>query len=191
MNYLTIHEVERTLGLAMEQSARDHLVLLLSFRHGMRRGEITQLTIGDIKNGQIHIKRLKGSLETTQPLLPDSNEVFDETAALERWMKFRPTHSEYLFPSPNAKPLSGRWIAKLAKHYLKAAGIHDELTHHHAFKHAFCSIQARTGIKIEYIAQSVGHKDIKNTRIYLNISDAEAMDQAAHALQIARVGTVS
>lgn len=188
MNYLTIHEVEKTLGLAMEHSARDHLMLLLSFRHGMRRGEVTQLAIGDIKNGRLHIKRLKGSLETTQPLMPDSNEVFDEVAALERWMQFRPTHSDYLFPSPNSKPLSGRWIAKLAKHYLKAAGIHDELTHHHAFKHAFCSIQARTGIKIEYIAQSVGHKDIKNTRVYCNITDSEAMEVAAGALTKALSG---
>lgn len=183
MNYLTIHEVETTLAKAMEASARDHLMLLLSFRHGMRRGEVLNLTLGDIRDGQIHIKRLKGSLETTQPLLAHSNEIFDEIAALERWLKFRPARGKFLFPSQTQSPLSGRWLGKIAKHYLQIAGVRSDLAHHHALKHAFCSIQARKGIKIEYIAQSVGHKDIKNTRIYLNITDAEAIQQAAKALE--------
>lgn len=183
MNYLTLQEVENTLALAMETSARDHLILLLSFRHGMRRGEVAALKLDDIKNGQIHIQRLKGSLDTTQPLLESQNEMFDEMAALDRWLTFRPQGTPFLFPTFGT-PITGRQIARIAKHYLTATGVREGLTHHHAFKHAFCSIQARKGVKIEYIAQSVGHKDIKNTRIYLNITDTEAIEKAKSALGV-------
>lgn len=187
MNYLTIKQVENTLALAMEKSPRDHLMLLLSFRHGMRRGEVAALTLDDLKHGQIRIERLKGSMLTTQPMLTSNNEIFDEHFALDRWLHFRPQGSNFLFPSRKGS-ITGGQIERIAKYYLTLAGVPDTLTHHHSFKHAFCSIQARNGVKIEYIAQSVGHRDIKNTRIYLNVTDSEAIGHAANALNSALGG---
>jgi type 1 fimbriae regulatory protein FimB/type 1 fimbriae regulatory protein FimE len=187
MNYLDIREVENIMAHAMEESSRDHLMLLLSFRHGMRRGEVAALELDDIQDGQINIERLKGSLTTRQPLMSDEYELFDEQAALRRWLQFRPQGTNYLFPTQGG-PITGRQIARIAKKYMEKAGVRQGLAHHHALKHAFCSIQARKGVKIEYIAQSVGHVDIKNTRIYLNITDSEAMDQAAKALSSALGG---
>lgn len=185
MNYLSIQQVESALAIAMEQSARDHLILLLSFRHGMRRGEITQLTLDDIQNGQIRIKRLKGSLETTQPLMSSDNEAFDEIAALERWMQFRPTNTDYLFPS-DTHTLSGRQIAKIAKRYMLAAGVPARLAHPHSFKHAIASLMIRNGVTVEYVRQWVGHRDVKNTiNFYTHISDQEAAGKAAEALSAA------
>jgi site-specific recombinase XerD len=65
---------------------------------------------------------------------------------------------------------------------MNAVEVPKELAHIHALKHACCSIQARAGAKIENIAQYVGHKDIKNTRTYLNVSDDEAAVSAFNAL---------
>jgi type 1 fimbriae regulatory protein FimB len=183
MNYLSTQEVKATLELAMEQSARDHLLLLLSFRHGMRRGEIAQLTLDDVQNNEIRVKRLKGSLETVQPLMADAHEVFDEIAALERWLKFRPEGGNYLFPSPNDTAMSGRWIGKIAKKYLLEAGVPKRLAHHHSFKHAVASLMIRQGVTVEYVRQWVGHRDVKNTiNFYTHISDEEAADKAISAL---------
>jgi len=183
VNYLTIQEVEKTLEIAYE-SARNHLMILLSFQHGMRRGEISALRMEDVQGGHIRIARLKGSLTTIQPLVPSHNAYFDEVIALERWLRFRPQETPFLFPSYK-KSLTGGQIERIAKQYLLRAGVKKSLAHHHAFKHAFCSIQARRGVKIEYIAQSVGHRDIKNTRIYLNVTDSEAMNKASEAIESA------
>lgn len=184
MNYLTIQEVEKTLEVAMLKSARDHLMLLLSFRHGLRCSEVAKLKLESVRDGQIKVERLKGSMPTLQPLMPSDNDLFDEPMALERWLRLRPQGSEFLFPTRTGA-ITRIHVGRLAKHYLHVAGVREGLAHHHAFKHAFCSIQARNGVKIEYIAQSVGHRDIKNTRIYLNVSDSEAMEEAAKGLAVA------
>lgn len=176
MNYLTLPQVEDVLARAYEASARDHLILLLSFRHGLRRSEVAALTLDDVRDGQIHVARVKGSLETCQPLLGHENEVLDEVQALARWRAIRPDGGNSLFN------VGDKTVARRAELYLRAAQVPVRLTHHHALKHAFCSIQARKGVKIEYIAQSVGHRDIKNTRIYLNVTDEEAIQEAAKAL---------
>jgi site-specific recombinase XerD len=184
MNYLTIQQVEKTLEIAMEKSARDHLLLLLCFRHGMRRSEAASLTLNDIKNGQIHIARLKGSLTTKQPLLASENDLFDEIRAIERWLQFRPANTNFLFPGYKGA-ITGSQVGNIAKYYLERAGVPKELCHAHIFKHSFCSITLRNGATIEYIAQAVGHADIKSTRIYLNVTDSEASEVATKALSIA------
>ena len=45
-------------------------MILIAFRHGMRASEVCGLELKDVdlKNGEITIRRLKGSLKTTQPL---------------------------------------------------------------------------------------------------------------------------
>ena len=51
---------------------RDAAVLLLTFYHGLRASEVCHLrrTDVDLTHGRIWIARLKGSLSTEQPLLP-------------------------------------------------------------------------------------------------------------------------
>ena len=50
--------------------ARDHCLLLLMFRHGLRVSEACglQLSQVDTENRVLHVKRLKKGLSTTHPL---------------------------------------------------------------------------------------------------------------------------
>jgi len=47
-------------------------MILLVYRHGLRASEICGLKLTDIdlKSGSISIRRLKGSMQTVQPLHP-------------------------------------------------------------------------------------------------------------------------
>src|SRR5215831_9633456 len=62
-------EILQVLKVASE-SKRNLAMILLAYRHGMRASEVCDLRLSDLdlRNGQINIRRLKGSLTTTQPL---------------------------------------------------------------------------------------------------------------------------
>ena len=69
MKALTPAEIHKVLKVA-SVSKRNHAMILLAYKHGMRASEVCKLKMSDVdqKNGQITIRRLKGSLTTTQPL---------------------------------------------------------------------------------------------------------------------------
>ena len=183
MQYLDITQITNILRVAYKTSRRDHLLLLLSFTHGLRRGETATLTLEDVAEGKIRVIRLKGSLATIHPLRESDNLLFNEKMALAAWLEERRSESNALFPSrKGTSHLKPESVSKLAVRYMNAVEVPKELAHIHALKHACCSIQARAGAKIENIAQYVGHKDIKNTRTYLNVSDDEAAVSAFNAL---------
>ena len=185
MEYLSFEQVTQILQAAHDRSRRDHLMLLLSFSHGLRRSEVANLRIRDVLDGQIRVARVKGSLETTSPLIASPNVLFDEPAALAAWLAERPTKTDALFPSCRkiGSPLNGHQVWHITLRYMRLAGIPAKLAHHHSLRHACCSLQARNGVGIEYIAQHVGHKDIKNTRIYLHITGSEAAQKAQEVFQ--------
>ncbi len=68
MKALTHDEVLKVLKAADDK--RNVAMILLGYRHGMRASEVCGLELKDVdlKNGEITIRRLKGSLKTTQPL---------------------------------------------------------------------------------------------------------------------------
>src|ERR1700679_3926947 len=71
ISYLSPEQLERFLQAAKEFGPREHAMFLFAVAHGARAQEIANLRISDInlKTEQIHIARLKGSLDSTQNLL--------------------------------------------------------------------------------------------------------------------------
>lgn len=71
-NFLTEAEVERFLQAAKSgrQGIRDHAMMLLMYRHGLRETELCRLTIAalDLETTWVWIDRLKASLSTHHPI---------------------------------------------------------------------------------------------------------------------------
>src|ERR1700689_1971465 len=85
ISYMNSGQLERFLRAAKEYGPREHAMFLFAVAHGARAQEIANLKISDINFGseQIHIARLKGSLDSTQNLLKvKGNSLFDEKVAL-------------------------------------------------------------------------------------------------------------
>lgn len=80
-------------------------MIVLAYRHGMRTSEVCGLKLADVdmKNNQLTIRRLKGSLKTTQPLSDHRGEpLLSEKKALRAWLAERGDHpSAYVFTSQN------------------------------------------------------------------------------------------
>src|SRR5271157_5854405 len=103
MAFLTPEEILKVLRVAKEKSLRDHCMVLLSYRHGLRASEICALRLSDVdmKTSSLTVQRLKGSLKTVQPLYPHRGQpLLDEQKSLRAYLEIRPKDgSQALFVS--------------------------------------------------------------------------------------------
>src|SRR2546429_7544422 len=104
-DYLTCIEVASLLRSAKKiprNGARNHAMILLAYRHGLRASEVTGLRVSDIDltRGTIYCRRAKNSRSSLHPLKPD------ELAALEKVLRRRKLRrNEYVFQSERAGKL--------------------------------------------------------------------------------------
>src|ERR1700720_1743650 len=92
ISYMDNEQLDRFLRAAREHGMREHAMFLFAVAHGARASEIANLRISDInfKTEQVHIARLKGSLDSTQTLLRvKGNALFNEAAVLKAWLDVR------------------------------------------------------------------------------------------------------
>src|SRR5256885_16151176 len=125
MSYWTPTETLKILEVARKQSVRNHCIILLAYRHGLRREEISRLTLEDVRDGQIDVRRLKGSLHTLQPLQSHDNPLLDEKKALAAWVRERgdADGSVFLFTSRQGSALKSRQVYNVFESATAAAGI--------------------------------------------------------------------
>lgn len=183
MHYLSKSEVETVLRAAWKRSTRDHLMLLFSFSHALRRSEVAQLRTQDVSGGVLRVQRVKHSLYTEQPLLSSGNALFDETRALTAWLEERAGETDALFPSRKGGHMTPGQVGRVAVRYMELAGVHEDLCHHHALKHAACANMIRSGAGLELVKQFAGHKSISSTIHYVHTSDTEAMSAFQRSIQ--------
>src|SRR5882672_8738617 len=102
MKALSQDEILKVLK-AVSDNPRGLAMILLAFRHGMRASEVCGLELKDVdlKNNEITIRRLKGSLKTTQPLADlQGQPLLSEKRVLRAWLAERGDHpSKYVFVS--------------------------------------------------------------------------------------------
>jgi integrase len=108
-------------------------MFLFAVAHGARASEIANLRISDInfKTEQIHIARLKGSLESTQNLLRvKSNALFNEAAVLKAWLDVREADADnFVFNSQKSTRLNRVAVFKLFKAIARKAELGETLQH--------------------------------------------------------------
>src|SRR5271156_7165696 len=126
ISYMTSEQLERFLKAAKEHGPREHAMFLFAVAHGARAQEIANLRISDINfnTEQIHIARLKGSLDSTQNLLKiKGNALFNEAAVLKAWLAVRePDADNFVFNSQKSTRLDRVTAYRLFKKIAKAAG---------------------------------------------------------------------
>ena len=183
--YLSSEQLEKFLQAAKEYGPREHAMFLFAVAHGARVSEIANLRISDInfKSEQIHIARLKGSLESTQNLLKvKGNPLFNEVAVLKAWLDIRqPDADNYVFNSQKSTRLDRVTVYKLFKANARKAGLGESLQHPHVLKHTAAMLMVHAGANAFLIRQHLGHRSFDSTLAYVNPSDADASAAAARA----------
>jgi len=189
ISYMDNSQLEGFLQAAKAHGPREHAMFLFAVAHGARASEICNLRISDLnfKSEQVHIARLKGSLDSTQTLLRAKGSVlFNERAALKAWLDVRkPDADDFVFNSQKATRFSRITVYKLFRKIALAAGLPETLQHPHVLKHTAAMLMVRAGANAFLIRQHLGHRSFDSTLAYVNPSDSEASAAASKAFSLA------
>ncbi len=174
MTHLTREELLNLLNAARKHSERDWLLLLVTFSHGLRASEAIRLTKANFKDGHVTIKRLKGSLKTTQALLSNSEPLLNERTAVQKYL-------DTLGPKERLFPITRFGFAYVMKRHCETAGVPAHKAHAHALKHTCAMTAVKSGI--ENARQYLGHKSLNSTGAYLRVNDEQASAAFASAVR--------
>jgi type 1 fimbriae regulatory protein FimB len=187
MQALTQSEILAVLKVAAAESKRNQAMILLAFRHGLRASEVCALKTGDIdlKNGTIIVRRLKGSLKSSQDLLDlPGQPLVSEKRVLRAWLEERGGYhdrSDFLFLSQKGGKMDRSAFYRVFAGIAERAGLPASKRHPHCLKHALGYYLVEQGVSLPSIQQTLGHKSLASTGVYLKVTDAKANKDAARA----------
>jgi len=171
--YLSAAQVQKVLDGCDRTTAsgrRDHAILMMLAKLGLRAGEVATLTLDDIdwRSGEMLV-RAKGRQRARLPMPADVG------VALVAYLRDgRPTSScRRLFLrtlAPNIGFASGCAVTMIAKTALERAGIRG-YAHKgaHIFRHSLATQLLRSGATLSEIGQLLRHESHDTTRIYAKV----------------------
>jgi type 1 fimbriae regulatory protein FimB/type 1 fimbriae regulatory protein FimE len=131
--HLTEREVERLIEAAKDNrwGHRDSIMVLLTFRHGLRASELVDLRWEqvDLENAILHVSRVKQGTPATHPL------TGRELRALRRLQREQVSKSPFVFVSESGAPFSSRGFQAMVERAAKVAGF-DMKIHPHMLRHS-------------------------------------------------------
>jgi len=165
-NFLTEAEIADFLKAARKgrHGVRNFAMLLLAFRHGLRVSELINVRMSDIDldTGRLFVRRLKGSLSTSQPL------EGDEIRALRAWLRQRVNapccNSPHVFLSERG-PMTRQAFNYICAEIGKRAQLPIKM-HPHVLRHSTGNVLANRGRDTRLIQDYLGQRNIQHTQIY-------------------------
>ena len=148
-----------------------HTLLMMLYATGLRRAELARLKVSDVdsKRMVIHVQGGKGRKDRDVLLSP---KLLEELG--EHWRRLRRKPSVWLFPGnrhhSGDRPIDTKTVWYACKEAAKRAGIKKDL-HPHTLRHCFATHLLEAGADIRTIQILLGHGDLKETTMYLHLSD--------------------
>jgi site-specific recombinase XerD len=170
--YLTPEEVEQVLSACNRSTPvgrRDHAVLLLLARLGLRAGEVVDLELSDIRwrTGEILV-RGKGRVVERLPLLMEVGEALAAYIRKDRGT----TSSRRVFlraRAPRVGLASQTAVGHIARRALARAGLHPPLRGAHLFRYSLATTMIRQGASMGEIGGVLRHGSPDTTEIYAKV----------------------
>jgi type 1 fimbriae regulatory protein FimB/type 1 fimbriae regulatory protein FimE len=164
-SHLTEAEVTKLLKVAKQgrYGQRDHLMILMAFRHGLRVSNLCDLPWSDIefRRGTLHVRRLKGSKDSTHYL------EADEPRPLKAL--YKASESPYVFTSERGGPMSPAGFRKQLVRWGEKAKLGFPI-HPHMLRHACGYALANRGMDTRSLQAYLGHASITHTVRYTEMS---------------------
>ena len=165
---LSQEEVARLIDAARPPLHRTLLMAL--YATGLRRAELAQLKVSDIDSERmvIHVQGGKGRRDRDVLLSP---KLLDELR--QHWRRSRGKPSVWLFPSKHTRasdrPITPKAIYHACKRASQRAAL-QKVVHPHTLRHCFATHLLEAGADLRTIQILLGHRDLKETSIYLHLS---------------------
>tara|TARA_B110000503_G_scaffold8003_1_gene10918 strand:- start:1296 stop:1877 length:582 start_codon:yes stop_codon:yes gene_type:complete len=165
--FLTPNEVDLLMVAAKKSGRhkhRDHTMILMAYRHGLRVSELISLRWQqiDLSSGLIQVNRLKNGLNSVHPLFGP------ELRALRK-IKRKYPNTEYIFMSERGSPMTTSSFGKIIARAGKIAEIGMSV-HPHMLRHSTGFKLANESRDTRSIQQYLGHKNIRHTTLYTELA---------------------
>lgn len=170
------------------RAARDQAVLAVLIYGGLRRAEVLDLKLDDVRpdEGVLRVSHGKGNKARTVPLCPEAK------AYLVRWKEVRPQVShDYLFTTDQVRRLAENGLKALLEKAKTIAGLTGaENIKPHSIRHAAATRLLQNGADIRSVMAWLGHSHLRTTAIYLH-TDEQRLQSIAHLASIQTAKPVS
>jgi site-specific recombinase XerD len=162
--------------LAVETNKRNHAILILLYRAGLRCAELCSLTWRNLQErdaaGQIAVYG-KGN-KTRHVLL--TQETWDEVMELMALPKDFPGYDDYVFQSRQTHSRTNKanrrmdesTVFRIVRRAAARAGITGNVSPHW-MRHAHATHALENGAPITLVAETLGHKSIETTSKYTHV----------------------
>jgi site-specific recombinase XerD len=180
--HLTAEEVTRLLAACADGTAigkRNHAILLLLARLGLRALEAARLQLDDVdwRTGFVVIRASKNHRHRSLPLPEEVGQ-----ALIDYLRDGRPTTSYreiFLEHTAPFQPLcTASAITKVVKRLLKKTGIERRSSGAHLLRHTAASQMVCRGASFKEVADVLGHQSLQTTHIYAKL-DLTMLSQVA------------
>jgi len=166
---------------------RDEAILRLMIDCGLRRGEVVLLSEKsfDFDRGVVTIPPFKHGGERQAALLTATMEK------LRAYIEVRPEFKGPFFISSNGAggprgPMQGDAIRQMLQRRCAAAGI--DYMNPHSLRHSSATHMINSGMREESIEKVLGHKDLRQTKLYARLMPDTAVSEARALLESAEAG---
>jgi site-specific recombinase XerD len=165
---LSQEEVARLIDAARPPFHRTLLMAL--YATGLRRAELARLKVSDVdsKRMVIHVRGGKGRKDRDVMLSPKLLEALQE-----HWRGLQRKPSAWLFPGnrwhSSDTPITTKVVWNACKEAAQRAGLQKDV-HPHTLRHCFATHLLEAGADLRTIQILLGHRDLKETTIYLHLS---------------------
>jgi site-specific recombinase XerD len=165
---LSQEEVARLIDAARPPFHRTLLMAL--YATGLRRAELARLKVSDVDSKRmiIHVRGGKGRKDRDVMLSPKLLE-----ALREHWRGLQRKPSAWLFPGnrwhTGDTPIDTKVVWNACKEAAQRAGLQKDV-HPHTLRHCFATHLLEAGADLRTIQILLGHRDLKETTIYLHLS---------------------
>ena len=145
-------------------------VLMTLYATGVRNAELTRLKISDVDSQRmvLHVQGGKGRQDRDVMLSPV---LLEELRA--HWRRLRKRSSVWLFPGnrwhSGDQPIDTKTPRHACQHAARHAGIKKKV-YPHVLRHCFATHLLEAGADLHTIQILLGHHDLKETAIYLHLS---------------------
>jgi site-specific recombinase XerD len=146
------------------------ILLMTLYATGVRNAELTRLKVSDVdsKRMVIHIQGGKGRRDRDVLLSP---KLLEELRA--HWHRLRRKPSLWLFPGnrhhSGDQPIDTKTVWHACQKAARQAGLKKRV-HPHTLRHCFATHLLEAGADLRTIQILLGHRDLKETTIYLHLS---------------------
>lgn len=161
-DFLSEAEVEQLRRAARRgrHGARDDVLILLMYRHGLRVSEAIRLRRDDLslQEARIEVRRLKRGLDVQHPI------AGDELRAIKSYFRAREDRLPFLFLSERGSPLTRQAVNCILRVAGEQAGLGH--VHPHMLRHGCGYYLANEGYDTRLIQDYLGHRDPRHTARY-------------------------